>query len=156
MATDTLIQYLEATDSAGNALGSAASNRRQTETFIAGGTIVAGQVVMTDISKAGSAKAITVVQASLVATGQPLAVGVALRAATAGQRVEVVVAGYVEDVDCTAGTILAGAPLSAGKTAAGEVETSAATDLAGCFAVALEAKGATTANKVAICVKKQF
>jgi uncharacterized membrane protein len=68
----------------------------------------------------------------------------------------VVVSGYVADVNCAGGTIAAGAALSAGSTAAGEVETAAAADTAGCFGVALEAKSATTANRVAIMVKKQF
>lgn len=151
MATSTLIQYLapgEASDT---------SHRRQVETFIAGGTIAALDVVGSDTSKTGADKALYVIQAANVATGNPLAVGVALNAAAAGEAVRVVVAGYVADVNCAGGTIgAAGLPLSAGKTAAGEVDASAASDTAGCFAVSLEAKGATTANKVAIMVKKQF
>jgi hypothetical protein len=151
MATSTLIQFLasgEASDT---------SHRRQVETFIAGGTIAALDVVGSDTSKTGADKALYVIQAANVATGNPLAVGVALNGAAAGEAVRVVVAGYVADVNCAGGTIgAAGLPLSAGKTAAGEVDASAASDTAGCFAVSLEAKGATTANKVAIMVKKQF
>ena len=41
-----------------------------------------------------------------MATGEPLAIGVSLDAAAAGDQVRVVVAGYVADVNCTAGTIL--------------------------------------------------
>ena len=150
MATSTLIQFLapgEASDT---------SHRRQVETFIANGTIAALDVVGSDISKTGADKALYVIQAANVATGNGLAVGVALNAATAGQPVRVVVSGYVADVNCAGGTIAAGAALSAGKTFAGEVDTAAAGDLAGCFGVALEAKAATTPNRVAIMVKKQF
>jgi hypothetical protein len=74
----------------------------------------------------------------------------------AGQQVRVVVSGYAANVNCTNGTIAANAALSAGKTAAGEVETAANTDTAGLFAVSLEAKGATTANRVAIHILKRF
>lgn len=151
MATSTLIQSLIAGADADQ------SHRREVETFIAGGTIAALDVVGSDSSQTGTDAALYVTQAANVATGNALAIGVALHAATAGQRVEVVTSGYVADVNCAGGTIAAaGAALSAGKTAAGEVETSDATDTAGCFGVALEAKSATTANRVAILVKKQF
>lgn len=151
MATSTLIQFLDAGE------GSDTSNRRQTETFLAGGAIAALDVVAFDSTQTGADKALYVTQAANVATGNGLAVGVALNAAAAGEQVEVVISGYVADVNCAGGTIgAAGVALSAGKTAAGEVDASAAGDLAGCFAVSLEAKGATTANKVAILVKKQF
>lgn len=155
MSSYRVIQYLEGEAADGTALGPEVSNRREVETFIATGTIAIGDVVMSDVSVAGAKRALSVLQAGVVATGNPLAIGVALNAATAGQRVEVVTSGYVEGVKCNAGTIAAGAPLSAG-IAAGEVETSVAGHLAGCFGVAMEAKGATTANKVAIMVKKQF
>jgi len=151
MADSTLIQSL--------IIGATAdqSHRRQIETFLAGGTIVAGDVVSSEPSKTGPDKALYVIQAANVATGNALAIGVALDAAAAGDRVRVVVSGYVEGVNCTAGTIgAAGLALSAGKGAAGQVNASANTDLAGCFGVSLEAKGATTANKVAMMVKPQF
>lgn len=150
MATSTLVQLLEA----GQA--SDTSNRRQLETFLAGGTIVAGDVVALDKSQTGADRVLYVIQCPNVATGEPLAIGVSLDAAAAGDQVRVVVAGYVADVNCTAGTILTGAALSAGKTAAGQVETAAAGDTAGLFAVALEAKSATTVNKVAIHIPKRF
>jgi hypothetical protein len=150
MATSTLIQFL-ASGQAGDT-----SHRRQVETFIAGGTIAALDVVGSDATQTGADKALYVTQAANVATGNALAIGVALNAAAAGEAVRVVVAGYVADVNCAGGTIAAGAALSAGSTAAGEVETAAAADTAGCFGVALEAKSATTANRVAIMVKKQF
>ena len=151
MATSTLVQLLEAGE------GVATSNRRQVETFIAAGTIAAGDVVAFDATQTGADRALFVLEAANVATGNPLAVGVALEAAASGEQIRVVISGYVEGVDCTAGTIgAAGVALSAGKTAAGQVDAAAATDLAGCFAVSAEAKGATTANKVAVYVKKQF
>ena len=150
MATSTLIQFLASGEAADT------SHRRQVETFIAGGTIAALDVVGSDASQTGADKALYVTQAANVGTGNALAIGVALNAASAGEAVRVVVAGYVADVNCAGGTIAAGAALSAGSTAAGEVETAAAADTAGCFGVALEAKSATTANRVAIMVKKQF
>jgi hypothetical protein len=150
MATSTLIQFLASGEAADT------SHRRQVETFIAGGTIAALDVVGSDATQTGADKALYVTQAANVATGNALAIGVALNAASAGEAVRVVVAGYVADVNCAGGTIAAGAALSAGSTAAGEVETAAAADTAGCFGVALEAKSATTANRVAIMVKKQF
>ena len=157
MATSTLIQFLGDGITSPTGVGAGTSNRRQVETFISGAAIVAGDVVMLDTSKTGADRALYVKQATVVATGNPLAVGVALNAAAAaGEQVRVVVAGYVADVDCAGGTILIGAALSAGKTAAGEVQTAAASDTAGLFAVALEAKGATTANKVAIHIFKRF
>jgi hypothetical protein len=164
MATQTVIQYLEEErysslpGGASEPIGPETMNRRQIETFIANGAITAGDVVAHDATKTGADRALYVIQAANVATGNGLACGVAITsAAGAGDKVDVVIAGYVEGVNCTAGTIgAANIPLSAGKTAAGEVDASAAGDLAGCFAVSAEAKGATTANKVAVFVKKQF
>lgn len=135
--------------------GAPAGTRRESVTYIANGTIVEGDVVMFDPSKTGTDRALFVIQAGNVGTGNPLACGVALRAAAAGERVEVVIAGYVEGVNCAGGTIASGAALSAASTAAGEVETAAPGDTAGIFGVAVEAKGAVTANKVAILVKRQ-
>jgi hypothetical protein len=157
MATSTLVQFLGDGITSPTGAGADTSNRRQVETFISGAAIAAGDVVMLDTSKTGADRALYIKQCANVATGNPLAVGVALNAAAAaGEQVRVVVSGYVADVDCAGGTILIGAALSAGKTAAGEVNTAAAGDTAGLFAVALEAKGATTANKVAIHIFKRF
>jgi len=157
MATSTLVQFLGDGITSPTGAGADTSNRRQVETFISGAAIAAGDVVMLDTSKTGADRALYIKQCANVATGNPLAVGVALNAAAAaGEQVRVVVSGYVADVDCAGGTILIGAALSAGKTAAGEVDTSAAGDTAGLFAVALEAKSATTTNKVAIHILKRF
>jgi len=165
MATQTVIQYLEEErysslpGGASEPIGPETMNRRQIETFIANGAITAGDVVAHDATKTGADRALYVIQAANVATGNGLACGVAITsAAGAGDKVDVVISGYVEGVNCTnSGAIgAANIPLSAGKTAAGEVEASANTDTAGCFAVSAEAKGATTANRVAVFVKKQF
>lgn len=157
MATSTLVQFLGDGITSPTGVGADTSNRRQVETFISSAAIVAGDVVGLDNLKTGADRVLYVKQAANVATGNALAIGVALDSATgAGEQVRVVVSGYAADVKCNAGTIATGAALSAGSAAAGEVETAAATDTAGLFAVALEAKGATTANKVAIHIFKRF
>jgi len=153
MATSTLIQYLESVDGSGVALSGEISHRRQVETYLSGGAVTAGDVVMFDTSAAGAARALTVVQCANTATGEPRAAGVALdSAAGAGEKVRVVVAGYAEDVNSAAGVLL-GEPLSAGKAAAGQVENSAATDLAGPFGVALENEAGGTVD---LMVFKRF
>ena len=67
MATSTLVQFIAAGE------GADTSNRRQVETFIAGGTIVAGDVVALDTTQTGADKVLYVIQAANVATGNPLA-----------------------------------------------------------------------------------
>ncbi len=157
MATSTLIQFLGDGITSPTSIEGDTSNRRQVETFISSAAIVAGDVVGLDNTKTGADRVLYVKQAANVGTGNALAVGVALDAAAgAGEQVRVVVSGYAADVNCTNGTIATGAALSAASAAAGEVETAAAGDTAGLFAVALEAKGATTANKVAIHIFKRF
>ena len=98
MATNTLLQRLDpAADTAGSSVG--ASHRRQVEDFLAGGAITAGAWVSLDYDKTGADRALYVrvedTSGGAVAAGVP-AVGVALGAAAAGDRVRVVVAGYVE------------------------------------------------------------
>ena len=95
MSTDRLIQFLDTTDAEGNALGPSVSNRREVETFHAGGTIAAGDWVMFDASKTGAARVAYVLQAPAVATkGNGAGIGCALEAAVAGELVKVVTAGY--------------------------------------------------------------
>ena len=145
MATMTPLQYLDTTDAAGADLGATVSNRRTVERFIAGAAIAAGDVVMLDVSQTGAAKVVYVRQAGAVATGNPLAVGVAIEAATAaGEALDVVIAGYVEGVNCTAGTVTAGVALEAGTTA-GEVSNATAADFP-VFGVALTTKAANKCN----------
>ncbi len=155
MATNTLLQRLDpSADTTGSS--TAASNRRQIEEFLSSAAIVAGDVVGLDNTKTGSDRALYVKQAAAVANGNSLAVGVALDAAAgAEERVRVVVAGYVEGVNCTAGAVSTGLAVTAG-VAAGQIQNAVAGDLAGAFGVALEAKGATTANKAAISIFKRF
>ena len=152
MSDSTLIQFLEPGQSA------EVMNRRQIETFLAEGAISAGDVVALDTSKSGADRVLFVTEAGAVATGNPLAIGVATETVSGSAadpaKVKVVVSGYAANVDATAGTILIGAALTV--RAAGEVDTVATTDTAGIFAVALEAKGATVANRVAIHIFKRF
>ena len=145
MADSTLIQFL-ASGEAGDT-----SHRRQTETFLAGGAIAAGDVVAFDTSKTGADRALFVVQAGIVATGNGLAVGVALAAAAANEAVRVVVSGYAENVSC-AGGVASGAVVNAAGTAAGQVEAAAATDTA-IFGVTLEAEAGGSVDMI---VYKQF
>lgn len=155
MASNTLLQRLDtAALTTGSSVG--ASHRRQVEDFISSAAIVAGDVVGLDNTKTGADRVLFVKQAAAVTNGNPLAIGVALDAASgADERVRVVVAGYVEGVNCTAGAVATGKPLIAGAVA-GQVEEAAASDLTGLFGVALEAKGDTTANKVTIHIFKRF
>ncbi len=110
MATSTLVQFLGDGITSPTGAGADTSNRRQVETFISGAAIIKGDVVMLDTSKTGADRVLYIKQCANVATGNPLAVGVALNAAAAaGEQVRVVVAGYAADVDCAGGTILIGA-----------------------------------------------
>ncbi len=121
MATSSLIQYLEGTDSAGTTLGLGPSNRRVEETFIASSTITAGQWVALDLTVALSDgdKSLKVAPADgngSAGAGPPaitslnsVVVGVALNAAVAGGKVEVVTRGM-----CEASVTEAGAGINVG------------------------------------------
>jgi hypothetical protein len=155
MATSTNIQYLEgsAKDEFGATvqIGAGTSDRRQIETFLAGAAITAGDWVMFDTSATGASRVLTVIQATAVALGNPLTVGVALTSATvAGQKVDVVVGGYVEvcNVD---GAVVAGSPLTV-DTTAGRAHVAATGDIVTC-GVAL---AADVANVAPVWVFKQF
>jgi hypothetical protein len=108
MATSTILQSLDAGQSAGT------SARSSIETYIAGGTIVAGDWVMIDVSQSGADKALYVVQASTAGNG--LVRGVAKFAAAAGDQVDVVVKGYVAEANVLTATA-AGVPLAISATA---------------------------------------
>jgi len=129
MATSTLIQNLDgsafvsSTTVPGSYTSVATpdvSNRRQVETFIAGGTVAAGDVVALDVSKTGALKALTVVEAP--ANAGALAIGVCLGSAesdgslTSGSKINVVVTGYVASADVETG-VAAGQALVVGATA---------------------------------------
>ena len=140
MATSTLIQFLAAGE-AGDT-----SHRRQVETYIAAGTIAAGDVVAFDDSQTGADRALYVEQAGIVATGNGLAAGVALDGASAGEQVRVIVAGYAEDVSCAAGVATTTVVNAAG-TAAGQVEAAAATDTI-IFGVTVEAEAGGSVDMI--------
>jgi len=93
MATATTLQYLEETDSAGNAYSTGTSNRRQIETFIAGGAIGAGDVVVFNVADGGGSEVVLEVIEG-IADGP--AIGVALAAAATGDRVDVCISGLAE------------------------------------------------------------
>lgn len=99
------------------------SSRRQVETFLANGTIAAGDWVTLDYAnKTNSLRAIYVITIPVTAD-RPVVVGVALESVTAGQRVQVVVKGYVEDAHVETGTVAAGGALAfIAPTVAGRAE----------------------------------
>ena len=74
--------------------GLAESARQVVKTYIAGGTIVAGTLVKLDGTATKTDRAITVLAGTALGT----VVGVALEAASDGERVRVAVKGYVADV----------------------------------------------------------
>jgi hypothetical protein len=117
----------------------------QTVTFIAGGTIVLGDVVAFDTSLTGADAVATVVQAGTTATvGNARAFGFAAAAAVSGETVPVVVAGYFKSANVDAATV-AGSPLCGPVTAAGRAEICSAAMTAPVFAVALAADASNVA-----------
>jgi hypothetical protein len=147
MATNSLIQYLEQGDEG------AVSNRREVETFIANGTIAAGDAVSFDLTATDAAD-----RALLVVAGQAFGttpakscfVGVALSDASAGDKVDVVIKGLAyANVD---GATVQGNALELGVTA-GRLAVYANTSV---DTIAGKATEADTANKAWIIVKKQF
>ena len=104
MATNTLLQYLQADDGSGVALGITPSNRRQVERFIASGTIVAGDIVCLDISKtADGDKSLFVTKANTGSGNTTLTIGVALDAAEANDELNVVIRGLAKDANVATG-----------------------------------------------------
>jgi len=148
MATSTLVQFLSSGE------GGDTSNRRQVETFLAGGAIAAGDWVALDNSKTGADRCLYVVEAAGVATkGNAAAMGVALAAAAADERVDVVVAGYVASASVAAATVAGDAlvgPIGTAGEAAIEVPGTTTGNVCG---IALEAD---TANFAACMVIKQY
>jgi hypothetical protein len=105
MATSTLIQSLDGTFADGTSAGLTPSNRRVEEIFIASSTISVGQWVALDLTVANSDgdKSLKVVPAdgnaaagAGITSTASVVVGVALTAAAAGGKVEVVTRGMVE------------------------------------------------------------
>ena len=152
MATSTLVQLLS-TEAQG---GSAASmNRSQEETFIAGGTIAAGDWVSWDATgQTLSDAALYVIEAIAVGTvGNSLAFGVAKEAAVSGAKVRVCIGGYCVVASVPAATVQGSAligPVTVAGQATIEVPGTTSGNLCG---VAL---GADTANFAEVMVIKQF
>lgn len=154
MATNTLIQYLEGTDSAGTALDGTQMHRRQTETFLAGGAIAKGDWVQLDTGKTHAERVLYVIEATAgFANGNALVVGVALGAASAGEKVRVVVSGYAEGASVANAVAAAGVPLVVDNTQAGQAVGMANTDVAPACGVSLEAASGNLAD---VFVFKQF
>jgi hypothetical protein len=161
MATSTLVQYLETTGKsvttgADVQLGGGISNRSQVETFLTAGAIVAGDWVMFDTTQTGAARVAFVAQTGVVATGNPLCAGVALKSvtgtATSPQPVEVVVSGYAETANVD-GAVVAGSPLSAGAAVAGRAGVATGASIVVCgTALAVDAP----VNVGPVWVYKQF
>jgi hypothetical protein len=111
---------------------------------------------MFDTSATGSARVLTVIQATNVALGNSLVCGVCLGSAetdgslTAGSKINVVISGYVEGANVD-GAVVAGSPLVV-DTTAGRAHVGVTGDIAYC-GVALEAD---VANKAAVWVYKRF
>jgi hypothetical protein len=159
MATSTLIQYLGQNQTSGLGVsvpvGADASNRSQEETFIAAGTIAKGDFVSLDSSKTGADKALFVVvvdtSGGAVALGVPT-VGVALAAATAGQKVDVCVAGYCAQANVLSGTG-ANLALSLDTTTSGRA---VAADAANVNICAVSLTAGSVSNTAEVMVLKRF
>ncbi|MHA2086613.1 MAG: hypothetical protein ACXABD_22970 [Candidatus Thorarchaeota archaeon] len=129
MATSTILQYLDQSSSDGD-YGISASNRRQIETYIAGGTIVAGDLVAFDfdttLGETDGEIALTVIQASGGSTDSIAVVGFALDAASTGDRVRVTVSGIHQSANVN-GAVVKGDRLSI-SAVAGQADTYVNTD----------------------------
>ena len=160
MSTSSLIQYLQATDGSGATLGLTPSNRRVRETFIASSAITVGQWVALDLTVANSDgdKSLKVVPAdgnAAAGAGPPaitstasVVVGVALNAASAGEKVEVVVRGMCEASVTEAGAgINVGDALQISNTAGVAAITTGALVQSCGFLVDVLAAGAGTATR---------
>ena len=169
MATNTLIQKLDATAFISNITGSPGSytsvaipdvsNRRQVETFITGATVAVGDWMQFDTSATGSAKVLTVIQASANGTGNPLVCGVCIGSAesdgslTVGSKVNVVVAGYVAKANVANAVAAAGVALTVEAAGAGQAVAITAADTGPSCGVTLSAPAANVAE---VWVYKQF
>lgn len=161
MATNTNLQKIYAADElnassatyvAGSEDDLSSSHRRQIEEYVAGGTIVANDLVSLDLAQTGDgAKALVVVQADTGTATSKAAIGFALNSAATGEKVSVTIAGIHQSAN-VAGATLAGSTLCAGSTA-GQAAVYANSDVLPIIAVAAEAD---TANVATVFVIKQF
>jgi len=148
MATSTLIQFLDAGQT------SETMNRRQVETFLAGGAITAGDWIQPDLSKTSGDEMLYAIEAAGVATkGNPGVIGVALETVAAGDQVRVVVAGYVASAS-VAGATVAGDSLVGPIGVAGQAAIEVPGTTSG--AVCGYALAADTANFAPVMVVKRF
>lgn len=154
MATSTLIQSLDTKDSAGVAVGATPANRRQLETFFAGAAIAAGDWVSFDTTKTGATRVVTVIKTAATA-GQANVVGVALRSAATGDKVDVVVSGYVEGAAVVSGVLKGESVTTSGVTAGRTLKYASGTHTnASPCGLCLE--DAAVGNTCAVWVYKQF
>ena len=158
MATASTIQYLPntATSELGGSVAiKTQSNRRQIESFTANGVIAVGDWVAFDTTVTDAARMSTVIQAAAVAAGNQRVCGVAITAAAvAGDIVQVVVDGYVEDVNVTAATASGVGIAVIGTAGRGSVVVAGVTTAPPC-GVTLEASNAV-ANTCDVWVRKSF
>jgi len=162
MATSSLIQSLDATYTDGTSVGLTPSNRRIEETFIASSAITVGQWVALDLTVANSDgdKSLKVVPAdgnAAAGSGPPaitstasIVVGVALTAAAAGGKVEVVTRGMCEaSVTETGAGIAVGDALQISNTAGvAAITTGALVPVCGFLVDALAAAAGTATRTV--------
>lgn len=133
MATSTLIQFIDAGET------SSTSNRSQSETFLAGGAIAAGDWVAFDTSQTGADKTLYVIE-SPAAAGSGLACGVALDAAASGAQVRVCIGGYCGSASITGAAAAAGIPLrQSGTAGAADAHTAGAEAVIGVTLAAVAA-----------------
>jgi len=132
------IQYLEA------GIEGANSDRTETQVFKAAAAVTAGDWLQFDLSQTGADKMLYVLQAVATANGNTTIAGVALNSAAAGERVEVVVRGYVASAAVTTG-VGPGRALVV-DTTAGRGDVAHATDLVSPCGVALTLAAANVAE----------
>ena len=152
MATSTTLQYLDHQNKDGESYGITASNRRQVESYIAGGTIAANDLVAFDFSKSTDAEiALTVVKADSASANSIAVVGFALGGASAGDKVDITVAGIHESAN-VAGAVVKGDRLSI-SAVAGQADTYVNSDSVPIIGYAVEDD---TGNVAGVMVIKQF
>ena len=151
MATSKLLQSLDATFSDGTDRGITPSSRTQIETFIASGTIVAGDLVSLDIENSDIGKrALNIVQSD---DGDPnrVVVGFALHGGSAGDPIRVTISGYHKDANVTTG-LNRSAPVQVGSVPGrADVHTTTKADIVIAFLATPE-----SGNKADVIVLKQF
>ena len=152
MASATYLQSLNVLNADGTDIAGFPSNRRQVESFIAGGVIAANDLVALDLTASSlGKKAVTIIKADKNTDAKCIAIGFALNAAAAaGDTVEVTIAGVHESANVA--TVTSGKPLTV-STTAGRAAIYANSDTQTIVAYAM---AADTANVGPVFVIKQF